>query len=526
MSTRLIQFVFLILISSFVSAQEMPFDFSTQADNFTAFSGSQYSFASDQEDASNDVGQFFNDGSAEWQGFTVDLIRAIDLDFQKTISLSFYGFDPNQHTIMLKLEKGANQDVEVVVNVPSGGGWTQNVSFDFSDARLSSDGSTAVNATGKYDRLTLFIDGGTTTSGTYLIDDIDDGSEGRDPNILDVEYTRLVWEDNFNTEGRVDDTKWHHQTQVIVAGQGWANGEVQHYTDRLDNSFVDKDGFLHIVAKKENFRDQELTKDYTSARLNSKFAFTYGRVDIRAKMPIEKGTWPALWMLGKNINEDGAFWDDSHGTTSWPACGEIDIMEHGIFPSEDINYIASALHTPCCHGGNPNKGGTIADNLGSDFHIYSVNWSPNQITFLLDGEAFYTYNPTIKDASTWPFDKDQFLLLNVAMGGIAGDIVSNFTEGEMLVDYVRVYQESTVSTKSPLNFENETKVYPNPASNTVTISSNEPIDRFVLTDLYGKQLIEENGNTHQLDVSELISGIYFLTIYSGTHKTTKRVIVR
>ena len=89
-----------------------------------------------------------------------------------------------------------------------------------------------------------------------------------------------------------------------------------------------------------------MTKNYTSARLNSKFAFTYGRVDVRAKLPIDLGTWPAIWMLGKNINENGAYWDPVFGTTNWPACGEVDIMEHGIFPSEDIDYIGSALHTP------------------------------------------------------------------------------------------------------------------------------------------------------------------------------------
>ena len=131
-----------------------------------------------------------------------------------------------------------------------------------------------------------------------------------------------------------------------------------------------------------------MTKSYTSARLNSKFAFTYGRIDIRAKLPIEPGTWPALWMLGKNIDENGGFWDSNFGNTNWPACGEIDIMEHGIFPTKDINYINSALHTTCCNGGNPNQGGTIASDLANQFHVYYMNWSPNQITFLLDSVAF------------------------------------------------------------------------------------------------------------------------------------------
>lgn len=519
-------YTFLILVSSqSIFAQQMPLDFSSTKDDFTAFSGSQFSFTTDPDSVSNDVGQFFNDGTSPWQGFTIDLVRAIDLDFQKTISLSFYGFDPNTHQILLKLENGANTDVEVSANIPVGGGWTKNVEFDFANAKLSSDGNTAINATRTYNRLTLFVDGGQTIAGTYLVDDIDDGSEEVDPNTLDVVYEELVWEDNFDVAGSLDDEKWHHQTQVIVPGVGWANGEEQHYTDRSENSFVDSDGFLHIVAKKETFTDQNLTKDYTSARLNSKFAFTYGRVDIRAKMPIEKGTWPALWMLGKNINEDGAFWDENHGTTNWPACGEIDIMEHGIFPNEDINYIASALHTPCCHGGNPNKGGTLANNLGTDFHVYSVNWSPDQITFLLDGVGFYTYNPTVKDASTWPFNQDQFLLLNVAMGGIAGDVASSFTEERMLVDYVRVYQEEKTTRVANSNLLTNISIYPNPTKRILNISSDIPVESVVVFDLYGKIVLREEVNTFQIDLNDITKGTYFVAFYTGESKVVKRLVV-
>ena len=203
---------------------------------------------------------------------------------------------------------------------------------------------------------------------------------------VDVVYNDLVWSDEFDTNGVVNATNWHHQTQ-IPAGGSWYNGEVQHYTNQLTNSFVNN-GFLNIVAKKETFTDQGYTKQYTSARLNSKFAFLYGRVDIRAKIPVAQGTWPAIWTLGKNINEDGGFFDAIYGTTNWPACGEIDIMEYGITPSQPINYVQSALHTPSSFGNTTNIGGTIANNLGNDYHIYSMNWSPNQISFLLDGVSF------------------------------------------------------------------------------------------------------------------------------------------
>jgi beta-glucanase (GH16 family) len=209
---------------------------------------------------------------------------------------------------------------------------------------------------------------------------------------------------------------------------------------------------LNIVAVKEEFTDQGFTKQYTSARLNSKFAFKYGRVDIKAKVPIEAGTWPALWLLGKNIKESGGFFQPTHGTTNWPACGEIDIMEHGIFKAEPINYVASAIHTTSSSGNTINKDGTLVKNLGTDFHVYTMNWSPNQITFLVDGVAHYTYNPDIKDNKTWPFDAEQYLLLNIAMGGVAGAIPSNFTQSTMEIDYVRVYQNTTPDTKAPTNF--------------------------------------------------------------------------
>lgn len=267
---------------------------------------------------------------------------------------------------------------------------------------------------------------------------------------VDVVYNDLVWSDEFETNGAINSTKWHHQTQLPNGGS-WFNGEVQHYTNLISNSFVNN-GFLNIVAKKENYTNQGVTKQYTSARLNSKFAFLYGRVDIRAKIPTNQGTWPALWMLGKNVNENGGFFNAQFGTTGWPACGEIDIMEHGITQSQPAGYIQSAIHTPSSHGNTVNHGGTIASNLGNDFHVYSVNWSPFQITFLLDGVAFYTYNPAVKNANTWPFDAEQYLLLNIAMGGVAGNIPSSFTQAAMEIDYVRVYQNLDIDTEAPTNF--------------------------------------------------------------------------
>ena len=267
---------------------------------------------------------------------------------------------------------------------------------------------------------------------------------------VDVVYNNLVWSDECSINGPVDASKWFLQTQ-LPAGGSWFNGEVQHYTDQQANSFVNG-GFLNIVAKKEPYTNLGITKQYTSARLNSKFAFLYGRVDVRAKVPKDQGLWPAIWLLGKNVNEDGAFFDAAFGTANWPACGEIDIMEYGITPSQPANYIQSALHTPSSFGNTTNIGGAIANNLGVDYHVYSMNWSPFQISFLLDGVLFYTYNPAVKTPSNWPFNAEQYLLLNIALGGIAGIVPANFNQASMEVDYVRVYQNTLVDTQSPTNF--------------------------------------------------------------------------
>ena len=347
---------------------------------------------------------------------------------------------------------------------------------------------------------------------------------------VDIVYNDLVWSDEFDVNGAVNATNWFHQTQ-LPAGGSWFNGEVQHYTDQLTNSFVNG-GFLNIVAKKEPYTSQGVTKQYTSARLNSKFAFKYGRVDVRAKLPIQAGTWPAIWMLGKNVNEDGGFFDAAFGTTNWPACGEIDIMEHGITPSQPTNYIQSALHTPSSFGNTSNIGGAIANNLGTDYHVYSMNWSPYQITFLLDGVAFYTYNPAVKTPSNWPFDLEQYLLLNIAMGGIAGTIDPSYTQSSMVIDYVRVYQNVQVDTQIPINF---TVTVGNVTSSSVQLLLNatDNSGNIVYNVTYGSTTVTSAG-TSGVQKSLVISGLNSNTNYtfsvaasdiSGNNATNNSIVL-
>lgn len=303
---------------------------------------------------------------------------------------------------------------------------------------------------------------------------------------VDVVYNDLVWSDEFDTNGSINTTNWFHQTQ-LPAGGSWFNGEVQHYTNRIENSYVNA-GLLNIVAKKENYTNQGITKQYTSARLNSKFSFLYGRVDVRARIPLDQGTWPAIWLLGKNVNEDGAYFDAAFGTTDWPACGEIDIMEHGITPSQPVNYVQSALHTPSSFGNTTNIGGIIANNLGNDYHVYSMNWSPFQISFLLDGVLFYTYNPSVKTPSNWPFNAEQYLLLNIAMGGIAGTIPTDFNQTSMAIDYVRVYQNTIVDTENPTNFT-ATLGAVTSSSVELLLNSNDNSGTVVYTATYGSNTV-------------------------------------
>ena len=278
----------------------------------------------------------------------------------------------------------------------------------------------------------------------------------------------LVWADEFDVDGPICSANWFHQTQIPTP-TGWFNNEEQHYTNRTDNSFV-SGGFLNVVAKRENFTDQGLTTEYTSARLNSKYAFTYGRVDVRAKLPSGSGTWPAIWMLGQNINEPGGYWFDQFGSVNWPACGEIDIMEH--FGNQNA-VIHGSTHTPSSFGATINTGTITVPDFDSAFHEYSIIWDQNSIQFIVDSVTYYTYSPSTLNSSTWPFNAPQYLLLNLAMGGIGGTIDSTFTEAAMVIDYVRVYQKEFVAPTEPTVAAEEPTENP---ANVISLFSDSYVD--------------------------------------------------
>lgn len=227
-------------------------------------------------------------------------------------------------------------------------------------------------------------------------------------------YNNLVWEDDFNTAGAPDATKW---TFDLGAG-GWGNGELQTYTDAAANVKVE-DGLLKIIAKDDG------NGGYTSARLKTEnlYEFTYGRVEVRAKLPASQGTWPAIWMLGANFD-----------TVGWPDSGEIDIMEQ---KGGDKNTVLSTLHYPGNFAGNgPSQSTTLASST-TEFHNYTVEWTATKIEFYIDDVSYHVFD----NDSTTPFNADFFLILNVAMGGTLGGTVDPaFTEDSMEIDYVKVFQ--------------------------------------------------------------------------------------
>ncbi|WP_119080191.1 glycoside hydrolase family 16 protein [Chitinophaga alhagiae] len=228
----------------------------------------------------------------------------------------------------------------------------------------------------------------------------------------------LIWADEFNTTGAPDPQKWDYATGT--GNNGWGNAEAQYYTNRPENVEV-SGGTLKIKARKE----QHNGSGYTSARLltKGKFSFRYGKIEVRAKLPAGGGTWPAIWMLGNNISEVG-----------WPACGEIDIMEH---KGNEPGKIHGTLHYPGHSGAHGSTNTTMISNASSAFHIYTVDWTAAALKFYIDGNLFYTFN----NSANVPFNQEFYVLLNLAMGGhFGGKIDPAFNSAVFEIDYVRVYR--------------------------------------------------------------------------------------
>jgi len=242
----------------------------------------------------------------------------------------------------------------------------------------------------------------------------------------------LAWSDEFDgpAGSSVDRSRWTFD----IGGGGWGNQELETYTDRAANASLDGSGNLVIVAEREAFTGPDgIARSYTSARLKTQglFAKANGRFEGRMQIPFGQGLWPAFWLLGADIS-----------TVGWPTCGEIDIMEN---IGREPGTVYGSLHAP--RGADVGSATAsfalpAGQRFADSFHVFAVEWEPNQVRYYVDGTLYETRTPADLPAGTrWVFDHPFFVILNVAVGGTwpgSPDATTTFPQ-RLLVDYVRVY---------------------------------------------------------------------------------------
>ena len=236
---------------------------------------------------------------------------------------------------------------------------------------------------------------------------------------------RLVWKDEFNYKGLPDSTKWGYD---VGSNHGWGNNEGEYYTYRNTKNARVENGKLIIEARKEKID----SFNYTSARLltKGKAAWQYGKIEVRAKIPKGRGSWPAIWTLADNMKR-------------WPDDGEIDIMEHvGFHPG----YIHGSIHCKkYYHVIGTQKTDTLyVPDCSSAFHVYSLEWDKEIIKVAVDGKVYFSFANEHKGYEYWPFDNKMYLILNIAGGGNWGGqkgVDEKAFPMRMEIDYVRVYQK-------------------------------------------------------------------------------------
>lgn len=237
----------------------------------------------------------------------------------------------------------------------------------------------------------------------------------------------LVWSDEFDGD-MLDESSWTYEIGDGCDKNlcGWGNNELQDYSSDPENIFL-KDGILTINAEKK------IAGSYTSARIitQDKREYKFGRIDIRAKLPKGQGLWPAIWMLGANINE-----------TAWPACGEIDVMEM-------VGHEPKKTHGTA-HWGNVGEGSqyrgssfSLNEDFADRYHVFTLLWKNNSLQWYVDETLFYTLTNNDTQGFVYPFNAEFFFIMNVAIGGNwpgSPDETTVFPQ-KMEVDYIRVFQE-------------------------------------------------------------------------------------
>ncbi len=235
---------------------------------------------------------------------------------------------------------------------------------------------------------------------------------------------QLVWSDEFDQAGLPDSNKWTYEEGYI------RNNEQQYYTANREENARVEDGVLVIETRNDNYQDHPITS--ASLTTKGKGEWTYGRVEVRAKLPTGLGMWPAIWMLGTNIRDVG-----------WPECGEIDIMENVGYEPDVIH---ANVHTKAYnHVKGTNKGDKITVDAPYDnFNVYAIEWTPERIHFFVNDSSYFSFENEGTGEAVWPFDQPFYLILNAAFGGSWGG--SQGVDEAILpqryeIDYVRVFQK-------------------------------------------------------------------------------------
>lgn len=340
---------------------------------------------------------------------------------------------------------------------------------------------------------------------------------------------QLVWSDEFDGDS-LDQSRWSYQTGTGTEYglTDWGNNEMQYYKE--ENVVLDT-GYLFILAKRENVEN----KQFTSGRIRTidKGDWKYGRFEFRAKMPVGKGLWAAIWMLPT---------DEAYG--GWAASGEIDIMEYlGEFP----NTVHGTLHFGGSWPNNDYRGTDFELDSGdfhTSFHDFVLEWEEGEIRWYVDGEKYQTQDQGDWWTTGWdfpaPFDKRFHLLINLAVGGNwpgPPDMNTQFPQ-ELVVDYVRVYEWNPYPAgmegiEIPDDFRLDQN-YPNPFEHTTTLSYTTSVAGQVILELFdplGRKIHTVVDRHHDpgpykvnLDGSVLLPGIYTCRMKAGSGIITRQMV--
>ena len=246
----------------------------------------------------------------------------------------------------------------------------------------------------------------------------------------------LIWNDEFSVAGLPDNNKWHYEQGYLRNVEAQRYEKANSSNSRIENGFLIIESHYQPAKKPENlwqYLFDEQPKDrYSSASLTTEHlpGFGYGRIEVRAKLPMGRGVWPAIWLVGSNIKKVG-----------WPMCGEIDIMEYVGFEPDKIH---SAIHTNARNHRKDNAVNTALQvkDLAGEFHVYSVERTAERIDFYIDDLLHYSYHKEDNSAISWPFDQPMYLIINLAIGGGWGGkrgIDNAIFPQQFVIDFVRIY---------------------------------------------------------------------------------------